>query len=286
LICAFVWLCGAANSDAGPLKLLLEAPAGQVVAGSNATVVLHVLNGSSVAAAAATLVLREAPAREVSLAPGTFQRREYELGIPRHIVGRVVLEARAPDFARVVLDVEAPPAPTERPSLFARWFREAEPLREGEEFDPGRFFREHVSAYEPLYFIAGTESPNAKFQISFKYRLLNNNGPLARHVPPLSGFHVAYSQTSLWDWEAPSAPFFDSSYRPEVLYLAENLIRGESTNWWRLNAQAGVQHESNGRGGAGSRSLNIAYLQPQLCLAKTMDCKSPCSRGCGRISAI
>jgi outer membrane phospholipase A len=149
-----------------------------------------------------------------------------------------------------------------------RLVKQAEPVRHGESFDAGRFFREHVSSYEPIYFIAGTESPNAKFQVSFKYRLLNNDGPLAQKLPALTGFHVAYSQTSLWDWEAASAPFFDSSYRPEVLYLAENLTRAESNDWFRVDVQGGFQHESNGRDGFDSRSMNIGYLRPRVVFGK------------------
>ena len=49
-------------------------------------------------------------------------------------------------------------------------------MEPGKPFDPGRFFKEHISGYEPIYFIAGTKSPNAKFQISFMYQLLNEEG--------------------------------------------------------------------------------------------------------------
>ena len=66
-----------------------------------------------------------------------------------------------------------------------------------------------------MYFIAGTKSPNAKFQISFAYQLLNTAGPLATRVPALKGFHVAYTQTSLWDLTGPSATFYDTSYKPD-----------------------------------------------------------------------
>lgn len=173
-----------------------------------------------------------------------------------------------PVFLNVMPGTQNIAAPAKPSSPLQRLFREAEPVPEGESFDAARFFREHVSSYEPIYFIAGTESPNAKFQISFKYRLLNLNGPIGRALPPLTGFHVAYSQTSLWDWEAASAPFFDSSYRPEILYLVENLTRGDSTNWFRVDAQVGAQHESNGKSGADSRSLNIVYFRPRVELGR------------------
>jgi len=203
------------------------------------------------------------------IAPRSFERRAYQLRVPTAVQGHVLVEPVPLGANRVVLDV-APFNPAvaesepESKTLMQKVIKEAEPVRPGETFDGARFFREHVSAYEPLYFIAGTVSPNAKFQISFKYRLLNNDGPLAQRVPPLTGFHVAYSQTSLWDWNSSSAPFFDSSYRPEVLYLAENLTRAKSNHWFRLDLQGGFQHESNGRAGDDSRSLNIGYLRPRL----------------------
>ena len=50
--------------------------------------------------------------------------------------------------------------------------------------------------------------------------------------------NVAYTQTSLWDWNAPSAPFLDSSYRPEVLYLRELVDRGSWADWFRLYLHA------------------------------------------------
>ncbi|HWH70387.1 MAG TPA: phospholipase A, partial [Candidatus Sulfotelmatobacter sp.] len=153
-----------------------------------------------------------------------------------------------------------PPAKTG----LAKLLQQAEPTEPDREFEPGRFFKEHISGYEPFYFIAGTESPNAKFQISFKYQLLNNEGPVARHWTALKGFHVAYTQTSLWDWNQASAPFLDSSYKPELLYLWERVVGGQPTNWFRLDLQTGLQHESNGKGGEDSRSLNIAYLRPTL----------------------
>lgn len=135
-------------------------------------------------------------------------------------------------------------------------------------FDPGQFLKEHLSGYEPMYFVAGPDSPNAKFQFSIKYQLLNNEGPLARKVPWLRGVNLAYTQTSLWDWNQASAPFLDSSYKPEFLYCWERVVGGRATNSLRLDLQAGLQHESNGKGGLDSRSLNIAYLRPTLTLGR------------------
>jgi phospholipase A1 len=138
-------------------------------------------------------------------------------------------------------------------------------------FDPVAFFLRHVSPYEPIYFVAGSESPNAKFQIGFKYQLMSDDGWLSTHASMLQGFHLAYMQTSLWDLSSPSAPFFDSSYKPEFLYLWERIAGRKPGDWFRLDLQGGVQHESNGKGGADSRSLNIAYVRPTLAFGGTND---------------
>ncbi len=138
-------------------------------------------------------------------------------------------------------------------------------------FDPVDFFKQHVSPHEPIYFVAGGESPNAKFQIGFKYQIVSETGWLGTNAPALKGVHFAYIQTSLWDLSAPSAPFFDSSYKPEFLYLWKRAIGKQPENWFRLDLQAGVQHESNGKGGVDSRSLNLAYLRPTLVFGGTND---------------
>lgn len=127
-------------------------------------------------------------------------------------------------------------------------------------FDPVEYFKRHISPYEPIYFIAGDKDPNAKFQFGFKYQIADTDYKL------FNGFHFAYTQTSLWDLSGPSSPFFDSSYKPELLYSYDNLIGGGPTNWYRLDLQIGAQHESNGKSGVDSRSLNLAYFRPTFTL--------------------
>ena len=130
--------------------------------------------------------------------------------------------------------------------------------------DPVEFFRQHFFPFEPFYFIAGTESPNAKFQISLRYQLFIEDSWVAEQWSGVTNLSVAYTQTSLWDWNGPSAPFFDSSYKPEVDYTWLRVDRGRWADWIRLDLQGGVQHESNGKSGADSRSLNLAYLRTTI----------------------
>lgn len=203
---------------------------------------------------------------DVAIAPGTFLRREYLLTMPAPALGKVIVEFTALNTGPIALDGESPAkastAPPQKRSRFTRIFKDAEPLEPGKPFDPGRFFKQQISPHEPMYFIAGTESPNAKFQISFKYQLLNENGWLGTNAPGLKGFNVAYTQTSLWDLSAPSAPFFDTSYKPALIYSWDRVLGRENVDWFRLDLQGGFQHESNGKGGVDSRSFNIAFFRP------------------------
>jgi len=123
-------------------------------------------------------------------------------------------------------------------------------------------FARHFSAHEPIYFLAGTEPPNVKFQFSFKYAVANPQAPLVKSIPALAGVNLAYSQTSLWDTSKESAPFFDSSYRPELLWSDESMPALSRPGVYSLGLQFGARHESNGRSGDESRSLNIVYVRP------------------------
>ena len=187
--------------------------------------------------------------------------------MPAEIAGLVVVEFPGLNVNRVVLDVRIPAA-TNTDSFFTRYVKKVEPETPGKGSEPDRFFKEHISGYEPMYFIGGTKSPNVKFQISFAYQLLNNDGPLAEKAPILKGFHVAYTQTSWWDINGSSSPFYDTTYRPEFFYDWKNVTHAYPTNWIQLDLQAGLEHESNGKSGTNSRSLNNAYFQPTLTIGR------------------
>lgn len=121
----------------------------------------------------------------------------------------------------------------------------------------------NISAYKPIYFLAGLDPEESKFQISFKYRFLNPEGPLAIRHPWLNGFHMAYTQTSFWDLKSDSQPFEDTSYKPELFYQSSH-IGGLMPDYGRFFIQTGFLHESNGKGGDASRSTNFLYFDPIL----------------------
>lgn len=145
--------------------------------------------------------------------------------------------------------------------------------------------RRHISGYDPIYFAVGwRERFNARFQFSFKYRVFEPAAPdesLPRQLA--RDLYMAYTQNSIWDLESFSKPFYDTSYKP-TLFLLHAFAPDPSRNW-RLSLQAGVQHESNGKGGGASpvipagsllssttalrhttdsRSLNSLYVAPTL----------------------
>jgi phospholipase A1/A2 len=200
-----------------------------------------------------------------AIPPGSFIRARYWLELPKEAVGQLILEF--PDLVAGSLAAWAQEPPPTGSGLIGA-LKQAEPAAPGKPFDPARYFKEHLSPYEPFYFIAGPDSPNAKFQFSFKYQLLSGESPLGDKAPWLAGLHFAYTQTSLWDWSEPSAPFLDSSYKPELLYWWQEVYRDQPEATIRLDLQPGFQHESNGKGGEDSRSLNLAYLRPTLVLGK------------------
>jgi len=117
----------------------------------------------------------------------------------------------------------------------------------------------NLSAYEPMYFLVGTDPKKSKFQISLKYRLFDINSSLVQNYPWSKGFHLAYTQTSFWDLKSASEPFEDTSYKPEFFFLSPNIKVPWATG---LFIRTGLQHESNGRGGEYSRSTNFMYIKP------------------------
>ena len=127
--------------------------------------------------------------------------------------------------------------------------------------DIKRGFLENFALYEPIYFIAGFDKPAAKFQFSFQYQILADDGRLARKLPFLKGINFAYTQRSLWDITGNSSPFYDTSYMPEFFYAITSTSTKRFLGFRFLGAQAGYGHESNGRAGPESRSMNKLFLR-------------------------
>ena len=113
--------------------------------------------------------------------------------------------------------------------------------------------RRHISGYDPIYFAVGARDRlNARFQFSFKYRVFERSiatEPWWKEVG--RDLYAAYTQTSIWDLESFSKPFYDSSYKPTIFLLHE-LDRAPDSQW-SFSFQSGAQHESNGKGGSAAK---------------------------------
>lgn len=123
-------------------------------------------------------------------------------------------------------------------------------------------FRSAISEYKPVYFDIGTRGQTtARFQISAKYRLFSPSGN--RPATWGENFYLGYTQTSLWDLQGDSMPFIDTTFNPSLFWLSDNMWQSANQSW-RLGMNTGVEHNSNGKAGDDSRSLNDAYIQPQF----------------------
>ncbi len=105
---------------------------------------------------------------------------------------------------------------------------------------------------EPMYFlVGGGKDLTSKFQLSVKYPLWQG---------PRQSVNVAYTQLSIWDLASESKPFRDNNYRPGAFY--EHQFQMPTGSPHGLSLRAGFEHESNGRNGRDSRSLNILFARP------------------------
>ena len=200
--------------------------------------------------------------------PNGFVKRHYVLQIPVSVSGWIDLECTLEDTQRLSFRVDAAGDQAETAPEETSSGQEDEEERVLETLQ-SRFqmFADKLTFYEPMYFLVGTDPEESKFQLSFKYRFFNKDAPLVKNFYWVEGFHLAYTQTSFWDLESASAPFRDTSYKPELFFLSP-AIDVDIPRLYLFRIQTGFQHESNGRGGAESRSTNILYVKPILIFGK------------------
>ncbi len=203
-----------------------------------------------------------------TIVPGQFISIPYQLTLPADANSRVTLEVTQVTALRMVLDIQEPAAQENFAigslvDALKQQEAEAPPAMARIE----RTFANRFGFHEPIYFLYGTQAPAAKFQFSFKYRLIGENSKFGDLVPPFRGFYFAYTQRSLWDIQADSSPFYDTSYMPELFFewLAPEDKNTDGWFHW-LGLQTGARHESNGKDADDSRSLNIAYLRTGMIL--------------------
>jgi outer membrane phospholipase A len=187
-----------------------------------------------------------------------FEKVRYSLTLPQTLNGPVSMKISDLDGAAMMfrVDAELPqPEAVESVTSDSQEFETLDSL-----FELYQPYLKNLAAYEPMYFLIGTDPEDSKFQVSFKYRFFNDKGTLAQKYPWVKGLHFGYTQTSFWDLKSASEPFEDTSYKPEFFFLSSKIKT--RFPWLRPFLQTGFQHESNGRGGEDSRSTNYIYVKP------------------------
>ena len=262
-----------ANAD-----LVISSPATLVAPGANVELDLTITNGKSEPLvidlptplrvrfenATATSTLEFTPARSgrIEVAPREFARVRLRGTLPTQVQGTAILVPAGLETNHVVFQIDAG-APATSPVIEANSSTpQTAPAASGSSALVDKPPPLAVSVYEPVYFIVGGDGGlNAKFNLSFRYRLFEEHGKLAEKLPWIDDLYLSFSQTSLWDLGDLSKPFRDSSYRPRLFYANYDLAR-----MWdgrvRLGVEAGAGHESNGKDGDDSRSYNMYYVRP------------------------
>lgn len=130
-----------------------------------------------------------------------------------------------------------------------------------ERFEPMPESEPALSALEPVYLLAGLNHGfDARFQLSFKYRLFDPESTPVQWFPALRKLHFGYTQTSIWDLGEDSKPFHDTSYRPSLFWQS----RLDEKSFHPSYLRTGYEHESNGKDVPDTRSIDLLYVQPVL----------------------
>lgn len=206
--------------------------------------------------------LRASSEPEFTVVPNGFVLQSYTVTLPSGISGQGVLRVEHPGTGALngMIDITGEtssqvdqPTPSAGPRHNTLRADEADTAL-------GRTFAGRLNVHNPIYFICGSGDHSAKFQLSFKYRLATFSEN--KENGTISTLQFGYTQRSLWDLGSDSYPFYDTSYMPEVFWELDKLPEQGETDRisWR-GLQSGVHHESNGRDGPESRSLNSAFLR-------------------------
>lgn len=202
----------------------------------------------------------------VSVAAGGFTKARYTFQVPRGTAAEEAVLA-VPDWnvqpvafpgGRSVAAL--PPALADRVPGSAPPRRDSAVPQTTNDVEAGNAFLPNLSAYAPIYAVYGPgTNSDARLQISFKYQLFGPPAAPDRRQSWEQGIHFAYTQRMFWDVGAKSSPFRNIDFIPELFYLAPTIDLGSAVS---LGGQGGFRHESNGRSGADSRSVNTLYVQP------------------------
>lgn len=280
-------LAGAAamGTEAGPPVEVLIAGTARDAGDAALLVDLRLLNGGGApaslplpdriearldgAGAAETRWLERTPDEptDITIAPGGFARARYRLaGHAQALPAGALLSIPAWHSARIAVGNAAPTVRTRRqdapasPSDAVRSPAAPPPA----DRSAGNAFLANLSAYQPIYAVYGPgTNSEARIQMSFKYQLFGSRDAERQAPSWRDGLYFAYTQRMFWDLGADSSPFRNIDYQPELFYLTPSVTLGSGVS---IAAQGGMRHESNGRDGAASRSINSLYIAPMAAL--------------------
>jgi len=105
-------------------------------------------------------------------------------------------------------------------------------------------FSDRVTKHNDLYAILGT--PNAKIQISLKYKLSS-----------YINLYLGYTQLMFWELGQSSMPFSDINFNPDFFYR----IKLSDTTFIKAIDLGILEHKSNGKAGTDSRAWNSSYVK-------------------------
>jgi len=129
----------------------------------------------------------------------------------------------------------------------------------------GRF----ISRISQYTFIYGDADQGAKFQFSFDLPPWPPSSPARETITINDCSAGLYATDTLGQSTAPSSPFYDTSYMPEFAVNVDAPMPKDPNQFFTwLGWRAGVQHESNGKDGPDSRSLNTVYLRHAICVGE------------------
>lgn len=184
-------------------------------------------------------------------------QRRYIGHWPREVVGVATLSLREAASARLLIDAAAAtrtPVETVQSTPVDAAAEVAVQSPGAEPAEPAA-----LGFHEPMYFVVGGSHPrSARYQLSFRYRLFDQQGVVAEALPVTRGLYFGFTQTSLWDLESDSKPFRDTSFRPSLFYQWK---LSDPRDGASLTLAGGYEHESNGRGGLESRSIDTFFLR-------------------------
>ena len=214
----------------------------------------------------------------VDLKRGQFLRIDYVGNVPANLRGRVRIDAVDMDAPAMVVQLSTPRATAAEPvGTAAQGAVAAAPAASAPDAagvappattltvlgdnDPNRQDEGRLSFYDPMFFIAGPGiDANAQLQFSFKLRLYEPADKTSRRF--VDNLYFGFTQAAFWDLSSESKPFLDTRYMPSLFYYIPN------TDWrvagHAVGIAAGVEHESNGKDGDASRSLDILFVKPSF----------------------